>query len=135
MGNCLHCMANGAKRSKASTETKKQHGSKNLGNPFKMCMKPRDTRVLQVSSEKKTAAQNGEKGVMRVKIVLTKKEATQLLSQCDGDEEKMKNLLSELEKMKSNNNIGNITFTDRTNGDAWKPGLESIPEGCCVLVF
>ncbi|KAH7682325.1 hypothetical protein IHE45_05G113100 [Dioscorea alata] len=140
MGNCLHCMAHEAKRTKDTKSMKK-------------FMKPKVDRIAASSLEKKNTVpvpvpEKGEKGAIRVKIVLTKKEATQLLSQCNGDEDMMKMLLSELEieKMKTlksiissantvNSSSSSSMKPQQYGGDAWKPVLQSIPETCCVLMF
>ena len=134
MGNYLRCMAHQAKRTKDEKSVKK-------------FMKPKVDRIVVSSSEKKNTVpvpEKGEKGAaIRVKIVLTKKEAAQLLSQCNGDEDMMKMLLSELEKMKtlksiisSANTVNSSSVSIKPHGgDAWKPVLESIPETCCVLMY
>ncbi|KAJ3701141.1 hypothetical protein LUZ61_004846 [Rhynchospora tenuis] len=63
-----------------------------------------------------------EKGVIRVKVLLTKKEAAQLLSMSVKGDKTIGQIMSELKKM----DVHEKSFCSR-NG-AWRPVLESIPE-------
>nr|DAD36277.1 TPA_asm: hypothetical protein HUJ06_006917 [Nelumbo nucifera] len=79
-------------------------------------------------SSKDSLENPGEKGVTRVKIVLTKEEAARLLSKCNGEE----GILLEhiISNVRSVETIGvNSTVAPSTSlGDSWQPTLETIPE-------
>lgn len=67
--------------------------------------------------------EKGEKGVIRVKVVLTKEEAARLLSMCiRGEEKTLEQLMSQLESRHAS------AVTPGSSHGGWRPVLESIPE-------
>nr|CAD1843286.1 unnamed protein product [Ananas comosus var. bracteatus] len=65
-----------------------------------------------------------EKGIIRVKVVLTKKEAAQLLSMCVRGEKDVSRIASELKRSMEMSRLA--SGVPRRMG--WRPALASIPE-------
>ncbi|ERN14149.1 hypothetical protein AMTRI_Chr01g111780 [Amborella trichopoda] len=67
----------------------------------------------------------GEKGVLKVKIVLTKQELAQLLSKCGEKGGSVEDILEEIKRL----SIGKETASYVTqSNEMWRPTLDSIPE-------
>ncbi|EHA8586600.1 hypothetical protein COCNU_scaffold000561G000030 [Cocos nucifera] len=99
MGNCLPCLAYEPKRQKS-----RSRGS----------IVPLDH------------VDEPEKGVARIKMVMTKKEAAQLLSKLVGSKDSaIEYIDSELGRSQGQCLSSDALGLDR---DSWKPALESIPE-------
>lgn len=68
-----------------------------------------------------------EKGVLRVKMVMTKEEAAQLLSKLAGSKESaMEYIASELRRSRGQCLLSSDAFG--SSPDSWRPALEAIPE-------
>lgn len=115
MGNCLPSLAHGRKRRKVL----KHHAMK----------KPTPTSIDLLKKDNiyaKDLAHEIKEPVIRVKILLTKKEAAQLIANCYESEKMMTDrVLHELDKFKS---FDRNSTTLQPCRSSWRPLLESIPE-------
>ncbi|KAK1285366.1 hypothetical protein QJS10_CPB20g02006 [Acorus calamus] len=77
-----------------------------------------------------------ERGHVRVKILLTKKELSLLLSKCSDDNNEINGGMSEriARELKVKADDGRIRFESvqplKLCSDSWRPALDSIPEDC-----
>ncbi|XP_020096810.1 uncharacterized protein LOC109715962 [Ananas comosus] len=136
MGNSFPCMAHGAT---PNVSKEKLHGCTVFFNQLhKLKQKPR-AKAHRVAKETNNGSNMAlskdqhmndggggghEKGIIRVKVVLTKKEAAQLLSMCVHGEKDVSRIASELKRSMEMSRLA--SGVPRRMG--WRPALASIPE-------
>ncbi|XP_020262860.1 uncharacterized protein LOC109838842 [Asparagus officinalis] len=115
MGNSLPCLSHAAKTSKTKASGKKK--PKIRRNKAKIMY---DQIISNLIPDEKHEDQEKIKGVIRVKMVLTKKEAELLLSTLSNNDDIIywTKSLGRIEKESRRSNIHG----------SWRPELESIPE-------
>ncbi|XXG89987.1 hypothetical protein AAC387_Pa12g1861 [Persea americana] len=118
MGNCLNSCHEGA------TEEDFEPSRCGYSADLESKMQREKEGVLNV---KKSSISKEEKGVVRVKIVLSKQDAARLLCKLEGsgDGDVLGAAISELKSTKSDH-MGVVGH--EPCGSTWKPLLESIPE-------
>ncbi|KAJ3694618.1 hypothetical protein LUZ60_010098 [Juncus effusus] len=141
MGNFLPCLAHGAGNVPTPSNLTKQKlhcytailnrlynfkQSKDSKLSINTKNKDQESIVSLSRDEERKVSQDQKTGTIRVKVVLTKKEAAKLLSLSLKRDKTLGQIMSELKKMESDG-LKNENLVGRRNG-VWRPELESIPE-------
>eukprot|EP01018_Ginkgo_biloba_P022937 Gb_09596 [translate_table: standard] len=103
------------------------------GNKRTSCNENKDLKATSLKMKKEEAVSSGNKnGVVRLKVVITKQELAELLSESLAKGASMEDLLVELKAKGAQTRVDSSAALARTSVCGWSPALDSIPEDCHI---